>query len=111
MHATYRTAICVVSLAVLASLAMGQARQAIPPSEANFFIGTPAGWVHPKTQWGDPDLQGIWPLNHVGLTPLQRCYARQRFPGAAPDKIAACDPNKLFLTEEEFKTVIATAQR
>src|SRR5215471_1314065 len=101
MHATFRTAICVVSLAVLASLAMGQTRQAIPPSEANFFIGTPAGWVHPKTSWGDPDLQGIWPLNYVGLTALQRCYARQASPGADPAKISGCDPHKEFYTEEE----------
>src|SRR6266581_415727 len=105
MHATYRTATCIVSLAVLTSLAKGQARQAIPPSEANFFIGTPAGWVHPKTPWGDPDLQGIWPLNNAGVTPLQRCFARQRFPGAAPDRVQACDPHKEFLTEAEFNTI------
>ena len=105
MQAMYCTAICAVSLAAFASLAKGQAHQAIPPSEANFFIGTPAGWAHPKTPWGDPDLQGIWPLNNVGVTPLQRCLSRQRYPGAAPDKIAACDPHKLFLTEEEFKAL------
>ena len=103
MHITFCKATCVVSLFVLTSLAQGQSQKAIPPSESNFFIGTPAGWVPPKTPWGDPDLQGIWPLNHVGLTPLQRCYARQRFPGADPDKIQGCDPHKEFLTEEEFQ--------
>src|SRR5438045_9587694 len=91
MQAMYCTAICAVSLALLASPTKAQSRQAIPPSEANFFIGTPAGWVNPKTPWGDPDLQGIWPLNNVGITPLQRCYSRQRYPGAAPDKVAGCD--------------------
>src|SRR5437868_6492796 len=30
----------------------------------------PKNWVHPKTPWGDPDLQGIWPGN-VGV-PMQR---------------------------------------
>ena len=94
MQATFCTAICVVSLAAFASPSKGQSRQAIPPSESNFFIGTPAGWMTPKTPWGDPDLQGIWPLNNAGLTPLQRCFARQRFPGAAPDRVAACDPRK-----------------
>src|SRR5215831_2114194 len=29
-------------------------------------------WVQPKTPWGEPDLQGIWPLNHLIATPLQR---------------------------------------
>lgn len=27
-------------------------------------------WIHPKTPWGDPDLQGIWPGN-MGV-PMQR---------------------------------------
>jgi hypothetical protein len=30
----------------------------------------PKPWVHPKTPWGDPDLQGTWPGN-VGV-PMQR---------------------------------------
>ena len=33
------------------------------PSEANHFIETPKGWVHPKTPWGDPDIQGMWPIS------------------------------------------------
>ena len=28
-----------------------------PPSEANHFIETPKGWAHPKTPWGEPDIQ------------------------------------------------------
>ena len=27
------------------------------PSEANHFIETPRGWEHPKTPWGEPDIQ------------------------------------------------------
>ncbi|HUI76365.1 MAG TPA: hypothetical protein VLY24_00580 [Bryobacteraceae bacterium] len=107
MYPTQSKSICVVCLAVFASLAGGQTRSAIPPSEKNFFIGTPAGWVHPKTPWGDPDLQGIWPLNYVGSTPLQRCNAFGRGGAAAPP----CDPHKEFLTEEEFKTIQANAAK
>ena len=103
-----RIALCIVALAWIAA---AQTRPAIPPGEANFFIATPAGWVHPKTPWGDPDLQGIWPLNAAGLTPLQRCYSRQRFPGADPDKVANCDPHKEFLTEAEFKALEANATK
>src|SRR5262249_2591717 len=33
---------------------------------------TNAGWTAPKTPWGEPDLQGIWPLNHLISTPFQR---------------------------------------
>jgi len=97
MLPAYRTVICVVFLAGFESVGSGQARPAIPPGPDNFYTGTPAGWVHPKTPWGDPDLQGIYPENFVGSVPMQRCVARQG-PSAA-----ACDPGKAFLTEEEFK--------
>lgn len=38
-------------------------------------------WTPPKTPWGEPDLQGIWPLNHLIATPFQRPvkYGNQRF--------------------------------
>jgi hypothetical protein len=98
MKPTYRTATCVVLLAALQSLGRGQSRQAIPPSEKNFFIGTPAGWVQPRTSWGDPYLQGVWPLSYVGNVPLQRCFGPAR--GGIP-----CDPHKEFLTEDEFKAL------
>jgi hypothetical protein len=29
-------------------------------------------WKHPKTPWGDPDLQGTWPISHLMAVPLQR---------------------------------------
>ena len=44
-------------------------------------------YTPPKTPWGDPDLQGIWPLNHLIATPFQR-----------PEKYG----ERRFLTEEEF---------
>ncbi len=33
------------------------------------------GSAHPVTEWGDPDLQGMWPIMHVFTTPLQRPLA------------------------------------
>ena len=32
----------------------------------------PDGSPHPKTPWGDPDLQGNWPIMHLFATRLQR---------------------------------------
>lgn len=29
-------------------------------------------WEHPRTPWGEPDLQGMWPVGHLTGTPLQR---------------------------------------
>src|SRR5688572_22772505 len=31
-------------------------------SEANHFIETPSGWTPKRTPWGDPDLEGTWPI-------------------------------------------------
>jgi hypothetical protein len=44
-------------------------------------------WQQPKTEWGDPDLQGIWPIQHMTLTPLER-----------PVEFGT----RAFLTDEEF---------
>ncbi len=37
-----------------------------PPARAS------AKWQHPRTPWGDPDLQGTWPISHLMTVPLQR---------------------------------------
>jgi hypothetical protein len=78
------------------------------PSEANHFIGTPAGWVHPKTAWGEPSLEGTWPLP-AGIN-LERSCPRGGGPGAAGRAGGAapaappCDPNNVpaWLTEEQL---------
>ncbi len=31
-----------------------------------------SGWQHPRTEWGDPDLQGMWPIINLISTPFQR---------------------------------------
>lgn len=38
-------------------------------------VTTPASegeWTQPRTAWGDPDLQGMWPVVHLISVPLQR---------------------------------------
>ena len=42
----------------------------------------------PRTPWGDPDLQGIWPSTHMVGVPFER-----------PDQFG----NRLYLTDAEFK--------
>jgi hypothetical protein len=93
----------------------------VAPGEANHFIETPKGWVHPKTAWGDPDLTGIWPISH-GLNLVRQCPraggpgGRGGAPAAAPAAPAAaatppCDPNNiaLFKTEEVYKADVERA--
>src|SRR3977135_4214892 len=49
--------------------------------------GSKPGWTQPRTAWGEPDLQGIWPLNHLIATPFQR-----------PERFG----QRRFMTDEEF---------
>jgi hypothetical protein len=44
-------------------------------------------WVHPRTPWGDPDIQGIWPSANIAGTPFER---------------AADLGDRATLTDEEF---------
>jgi len=38
-------------------------------------------WTQPMTEWGDPDLQGMWPIMHLMATRLQRNpdYGERRY--------------------------------
>ena len=90
----------------------------VAPSEANHFIETPKGWVHPRTAWGDPDLTGIWPIAH-GLNLVRTCPrgggpGRGGPAGAAPATAPAappCDPNNppLFKTAEAYQAEVDRA--
>ena len=52
-------------------------------------------WTPPKTPWGEPDLQGNWPLNHLIATPFQR-----------PEKYG----DRRLMTDEEFAAAQKSAQ-
>jgi hypothetical protein len=56
-------------------------------TRARQSAGNEGGWKQPMTPWGEPDLRGIWPLNHLISTPFQR-----------PEKFG----ERRFLTDEEF---------
>src|SRR5271163_422160 len=92
-----------LALLVFGSVANAQLPPVKPgptPNEGNFFIATPPGWAQPKTPWGDPDLQGIWPISYVGTVSLQRCVPA--FGARPPAGSPPCDPHKAFLTATEF---------
>jgi hypothetical protein len=66
--------------------------QSAGPGTASAYRPTPAAanWTPPKTSWGEPDLQGIWPINHLIAVPLER-----------PKRFG----DRLYLTDEEFAKV------
>jgi len=62
---------------------------------AQRFDPPPAGWQVPRTQWGDPDLRGMWPLDYLSATPRER---NPRF------------GDRAFLTQEEYDAAFNAAQ-
>jgi hypothetical protein len=59
--------------------------------------GLAAEWTQPKTSWGEPDIRGTWPLNHLISVPLER---KPEF------------GDRLLMTDEEFaKAQAATEAR
>ena len=111
MRATLRTATRTLTGGGIILFALGSAlnAQLAPvkmgpvPDEGNFFHATPPGWVQPKTPWGDPDLQGIWPISYVGTVSFERCA-----PPFGPRKGPAppCDPHQAFLTDAEYQALL-----
>jgi len=57
--------------------------------------GSKAGWKQPMTPWGEPDLQGMWPLSHLISTPFQR-----------PERFG----DRRLMTDEEFAAAQKNAE-
>jgi hypothetical protein len=82
-------------------IAVGQQRAGTPAAQQR--TGAPAAqqragskpYTPPKTPWGEPDLQGTWPLNHLISTPFQR---QERY------------GDRRFLTEEEYAAAVKNAE-
>src|SRR3954465_5061481 len=54
------------------------------------------GYTVPRTAWGDPDLQGLWPSVDMQGTPYER-----------PESFGT----RAFLTDEEYKARLTATQR
>jgi hypothetical protein len=90
--------------AIFVVTTFGQSTILGSPSEANHFIGTPKGWVHPKTPWGEPDIQAMLNMMQASGVPLERCANSFRF-GGPP-----CDASKRWLTEGEYNERLTAAR-
>ena len=78
---------CLVSIALV--LGMISVPAAAPaPASAQTATGAADDWTHPRTPWGDPDLQAIW--TNETITPFERPIENQ---------------GKQFLTENEAEQI------
>jgi hypothetical protein len=75
-------------------LALGTLAVAVSLSQsASRAADDNADWTQPLTPWGEPDIQGTWPINHLIGVPLVRDTAFG---------------DRLFLTDEEFEAKQST---
>jgi hypothetical protein len=66
-------AVLAIGLAVAACSGSEQSATTEPESSETAVAFTyPSGAPHPTTPWGDPDLRGTWPIQHLIGTPFQR---------------------------------------
>lgn len=74
-------------VAFAAAFAVPLSAQETVPEDLTVVPPVPRDYAPAKTAWGDPDLRGRWPIDHLNGTPLQR----------APEQ-----GNRVFLTDEEM---------
>jgi len=78
------------------SIAVSLAQTPAPAAAKTKPGAAKAAYVPPKTSWGEPDLQGLWPLTHLISVPLVR-----------PARLG----DKAFLTDEEVAAGQAAADQ
>jgi hypothetical protein len=57
---------------LLALVALGAASPSLAQTAAEQVAPSTPGYVVPRTPWGDPDIEGIWPSIDMVRVPLQR---------------------------------------
>jgi len=66
-----------------------------------------APWTQPRTPWGDPDLQGTWPISSLMTVPLERPTQYGERLQFTPEELAtqrkAADAQNNRYKEEESK--------
>jgi hypothetical protein len=75
-----------------APAAADTAKPAAVPDEPG--LQAPPGWKAPRTEWGDPNLTGRWPIDNLSSTPSQR-----------PPNLGT----KAWLTDEEYAAATKAA--
>lgn len=111
-----RIVLLAAATSVLAATARAQIDDSIRGAsrEANHFIATPDDWEHPRTPWGEPDIQATLDMMQASRVPLERCadsYLGRRLPtflfgdaagASGGGRARPCDMQKAWLTQAEY---------
>ncbi len=102
--------IIVVAATFLGALTVGPppaAAQASSPAHAA-TAGSGRTWTVPRTPWGDPDLQGLWPANDMQGTPYERPAQFGERATLTPQELAERQAQTVRQEEVDSETVVNT---
>src|SRR4051812_31877145 len=102
--------IIVVAATFVGALAVGPApaaAQAGSPAHAT-TAGSSRTWTVPRTPWGDPDLQGLWPANDMQGTPYERPPQFGERATLTPQELAERQTQTVRQEEVDSETVVNT---
>jgi len=85
-----------LALLIVAALARPIAVAAQSTGSSSTNVKAVKSWTVPRTPWGDPDIQGLWPSNDMQGTPYER-----------PESLGT----RATLTDKEFAERQATRER
>ncbi|MEO6388391.1 MAG: hypothetical protein ABIT16_01375 [Croceibacterium sp.] len=86
---SFRVAVAgaLLAAASLSSLGTGTAVAQSVPADLTTMPAVPHNYVPKKTEWGDPDLRGTWPIDNIASLPMNR---------------PASFGNRFWLNDEEY---------
>ncbi len=104
--------IIVVAATFLGALTLSlpdAAAQANGTSPARATTGSSSKtWTVPRTPWGDPDLQGLWPANDMQGTPYERPAQFGERATLTPQELAERQAQTVRQEEVDSETVVNT---
>src|SRR3954447_15645862 len=83
----------IAATVALASCGQSPSTTAPAPGAAGSPAAKGGAWKQPTTAWGDPDIQGMWPIINLISTPFQRPLNTDGTPKYG---------DRLYLTDEEY---------
>ena len=106
-------AIIAVSAWSVGAWGVGAAAQSQGPRTAGKAPATASGtrWTSPRTPWGDPDLQGLWPSLDMQGTPYERPPNLAGRTALSDEELAARQAQRRSQDEADAKLYIDPGQR
>src|SRR6478735_7867854 len=100
-----------LSVCLLGAVTAGQTRPAPTLNAPTQKTPTQKTWTPPRTAWGDPDLQGIWPSTDMVGVPFERPAEFGERNEVTAEEYVARQKQQQTREEADSETTVSTAPR